>query len=201
MASATTPTTAQSSKPLPMPGNATIYMVRHAEKPASGTGLSPAGQQRADAYVKYFQGLQNPEGNTIHWDHLFACKDSDNSDRPLLTLTPLAAKLGKKIHCDFKDKDYAAFADFLKQNANTYAGNNLLICWHHGEILNLAEAMGVSFAALPPSSNWPAKWNGEAFGWLLKIYFKQDGTIHHSSTVAVNEHLMPDDTIDPVYGK
>jgi len=201
MASATASKPAQPSKPLPMPGNATIYMVRHAEKPDTGTGLSPAGQQRADAYVKYFQGLKNFEGKTIHWDHLFACKDSDNSDRPLLTLTPLAAALGKKVHCDYKDKDYAKFAEFLSQNAKQYAGSNVLICWHHGEALNLAEAMGASSATLPPSSNWPAKWNPNASGWLLKIYYKPEGTIHHSSTVAINEHLMPDDTIDPVYGK
>jgi len=195
------PGTASAPHSSPMPGNATIFLVRHGEKPDTGTGLSPAGQQRADAYVKYFQNLKNLEGKTIHWDHLFACLDSDNSDRPLLTITPLAAALQKKVDTSYKDKDYAKLVAFFQQNAKHYAGSNILICWHHGEILQLTEAMGASSKTLPATSNWPAKWNGDAFGWLLKIYYKPDGTIHHSSTQAINEKLMPDDTIDPVYGK
>jgi hypothetical protein len=66
MSSATVPVTHQS----PMPASATIFLVRHGEKPDSGTGLSPAGQARADAYVKYFQNLQDPQGKIIHWDQL-----------------------------------------------------------------------------------------------------------------------------------
>jgi len=38
-------------------------------------------------------------------------------------------------------------------------------------------------------------------GWLLKIYFKADGTIDLQHTQAVNEKLMPDDTVEPAFGK
>ena len=193
--------TASATHPSPMPANATIVLFRHGEKPASGTGLSPAGQQRADAYVKYFQNLKDQQGKTIHWDHLFACLDSDNSDRPLLTITPLAAALNKKVDTSYKDKDYAKLVAFFQQNAKHYANSNIVICWHHGEILQLTEAMGASSATLPATSNWPAKWPGAVFGWLLKIYYKPDGTLHHSSTQAINEKLMPDDTVEPVFGK
>ena len=34
-----------------VPANLTIYLVRHAEKPPTGTGLSAAGEARANAYV------------------------------------------------------------------------------------------------------------------------------------------------------
>ena len=192
---------AHATSPSPMPGNATIFLVRHGEKPATGTGLSPAGQQRADAYAKYFQNLKDPAGKTIHWDYLFACLDSDNSDRPLLTITPLAAALKKKVDTTYKDKDYAKLVAHFQQNAKQYAGSNILICWHHGEILQLTAAMGASSTTLPATSNWPAKWPGDVFGWLLKIFYKSDGTIHHSSTQVINEKLMPDDTVDPVAGK
>jgi hypothetical protein len=61
--------------------------------------------------------------------------------------------------------------------------------------------MGASCTTLPVTSNWSAKWPEGVFGWLLKIYYKADGTIHHSSTQAINENLMPDDTVEPVAGK
>lgn len=185
----------------PMPGRATIFLIRHAEKPRTGPGLSPAGKQRAEAYVKYLRRLKDRKGKTIHWDYLFACEDSDNSDRPLLTITPLAEKLGKQVNTDYKDKDYAKLAAYFRENAKQYANRNILICWHHGEILQLTQAMGASDESLPAASNWPAKWNGKAFGWLLKIYYKKNGMIHRKSTKVINEELMPDDTIDPVYGE
>jgi hypothetical protein len=75
---------------LEMPANCTIYLIRHAEKPDSGPGLSPAGQERAQAYLVYFQNLLNPAGETIRWNYLFASKDSEASHRPFLTLLPLA---------------------------------------------------------------------------------------------------------------
>jgi len=184
-----------------MPVNARIFLVRHAEKPDSGTGLSPAGQRRADAFVKYFQSLKDPEGKIIRWDHLFACKDSENSNRPLLTLTPLSEALRKKINSDYEDKHYAELVKHFNQNAQHYAGSNIIICWHHGKILELAAAMGASSSTLPPVSNWPAKWPGDAFGWLLQMYYKADGTLHQKSTQAINEKLMPDDTVDPTFGK
>jgi len=88
------PTATKSKTPTaPMPANSIFYLVRHGEKPSKGTGLSPAGQARAQAYVAYFQNLPNPAGGTIHWDYLFACTDSGNSDRPSLTLTPLGEAL------------------------------------------------------------------------------------------------------------
>jgi hypothetical protein len=34
-----------------------------------------------------------------------------------------------------------------------------------------------------------------AYGWLLRIYYKPDGTLDRQHTEALNEHLMPDDTV------
>lgn len=194
-ASAVQPTT-------PMPANFTIYLVRHAEKAPGGTGLSPAGEARADAYVNYFQNLTDPSGKTIKWDYLFASAESMHSDRPFLTIQPLAKAIGKTIDPDYKDKHYSKLVKFIQENPKKQFDNsNILICWHHGEILDLARSLGADCKNLPQSSNWPLRWPGEVFGWLLKIYYKSDGTLHYEQTQAMNEMLMPDDTVDPVYEK
>ncbi len=197
---------ATSSAPAPiasaMPANATIYLIRHAEKPASGPGLSPAGQDRATAYVEYFRKQLNPAGNAVAWNYLFASQDSDNSDRPVLTITPLAQTLSLTIDTTYKDKDYRKLVDHIQQHAgDRYATSNILICWHHGEILQLAQAMGAAPARLPASSGWPAHWPDTVFGWLLKTYYTADGTLHREETVAIDQHLMPDDTIVPLYNQ
>jgi len=194
------PVTTPVTHPSPMPADATIYAIRHAEKPASGHGLSPAGKARAQAYVKYFQNLQDPQGKTIHWDYFFASEDSENSHRPLLTIKPLADALNQTVDDSYKNTAYPHLVSHLQQDAK-YKSSNIVICWHHGEILKLAQAMGASCPTLPSSSNWPATWPGDVFGWLLKMYYKHDGTLHNQLTQAINEKLMPDDTADPVYGK
>jgi hypothetical protein len=185
-----------------MPANCTIYLIRHAEKPDSGSGLSLAGQERAQAYVVYFQNLTNPAGETIQWDYLFASKDSEASHRPFLTLLPLAYAINKTIDPQFKDKDYSSLVDDIQTNSEKkFDNSNILICWHHGEILELAQSLGVKCSDLPPSSNWPKTWPEDVFGWLLQIYYKEDGSLHHKETQAISEKLMHDDTIEPVYKK
>src|SRR5579863_1551999 len=70
----------------------TVLIVRHAEKPESGFGLTPAGEERARAYVHYFQNLKI-DSQSVKLDALFATADSKNSHRPRLTLTPLSETL------------------------------------------------------------------------------------------------------------
>ena len=47
--------------------NSVIVIIRHAEKPADGDGLAPAGEARANAYVDYFKHF-TVNSNSIHWD-------------------------------------------------------------------------------------------------------------------------------------
>lgn len=193
--------------------NCTVLLVRHGEKPDGGTGddaggasgLSPAGQARAQAYVAYFQNYvalaaEGPRVMTpIVLDHLFAAKDSAASQRPRLTLEPLATALGKSIHDEVKDKDWQRLVDELAG----YQDANLLVCWHHGEILDLANALlakgGIGDPkSLPAASAWPPrKWPGEVFGWVLQIVYDGDGNARPEWVRAINQQLMFDDTIDP----
>jgi hypothetical protein len=123
------------------------------------------------------------------------------SQRPVLTLTPLATALGKPIDSSYADGHYLHLVHHLREHAHRYGGANILICWHHGKILDLAAALDASPATLPASSAWPAHWPDGVFGWLLQIYLDGDGKLHHHHTRAINERLMPDDATDPVYDR
>lgn len=173
-----------------MPKNTNILMIRHGEKPKSGTGLAVAGQERAQAYSIYFQNyLLN--SSPVKLNYLFAAANSNASHRPVLTITPLSTATGLKINQKHKDKDYQKVATDILTNSK-YDGSSILICWHHGEILKLAAALGAK--GLPPSSNWPGpKWPGQVFGWVLQLCYDGNGNIVPSQTVCINQKLMYDD--------
>ena len=117
--------------------NSVIVIIRHAEKPADGDGLAPAGEARANAYVDYFKNF-TLDSKPIHFDYLFAAKDSHESKRPKLTIQPLSKALGLDVNTDFKEQDYASLADELR--SGPYSNKNILVCWHHGKIPELLAA-------------------------------------------------------------
>jgi hypothetical protein len=174
-----------------MPSNTTILLIRHAERPKSGLGLAPAGQARAQAYIAYFQNyLLN--GQPINFDFIFAAADSPDSQRPRLTVTPIADALQLNINATFAETNYTGLRDYLFQDTQ-FNDCNILICWHHSTILQLATALGVKRKQLPPQSNWPSKWHGKVFGWLLQISYDSQGNIMPTQTFCLNQQLMYDD--------
>jgi len=128
----------------------TILLIRHAEKPAVGMDLSPAGFERAKVIPKLFggAGAAGPH-NLPRPDFLFATHVSKNSNRPVETITPLSAVLGLPISHDIGDKDYATLAKELLNGK--YAGKVVLVAWHHGSLPGFAKALG----AVPPYDPWP----------------------------------------------
>ncbi len=99
------------SQPSPRPAplaNTVVLIIRHAEKPEDGSGLTPVGEQRARAYVPYFRAYQL-DSQLLKLSHLFAAADSTNSRRPRLTIEPLAAALHMKLDLRFTDKDPGAW--------------------------------------------------------------------------------------------
>jgi hypothetical protein len=175
-----------SAAPNPSPlQDAVILIIRHAEKPASGPELTPAGVQRAEAYVNYFKNFQL-DSQPMKLDCLIATADSKGSRRPRLTLTPLSQALKIPLDTRFKDKDYQGLADELR---STPHGNHILICWHHGAIPNLVRALGADPASLIPDGEWPSS----VFGWLIELRYDHDGRLMAGECKRLNEHLMPDD--------
>jgi hypothetical protein len=128
---------------------ATILIIRHAEKLTDGRiDLSPTGFERARLLPKLFSptaartDLPTPQV-------LFATHLSPHSNRPVETVTPLAAALHLPIDDSFSNDDYSALAATLL--SGKYAGKVVLVVWHHGKIPQLATALG----ATPPYTPWP----------------------------------------------
>jgi hypothetical protein len=129
---------------------ATILLVRHAEKPAEGIDLAPAGFARAKALPLLFGGAGAAAPHNLpRPDVLFATHLSKNSNRPVETITPLSEALKLPIGHDIADKDYATLAKELL--SGKYAGKVVLVAWHHGSLPGFAKALG----ATPPYDPWP----------------------------------------------
>jgi hypothetical protein len=172
-----------------MPRNTNVFIIRHGEKPASGPGLTTAGQARAQAYAVYFQHYAI-NANPIKLNYLFAAADTPESHRSRLTLEPLAQALGLKI--DSELRNHQEIVEDILQDQE-YNGSNVLVCWHHGDILALGADLGVNASTLPSESTWPTIWPDQVFGWLLQICYDEHGQIVPSQTRCVNQRLMHGD--------
>ncbi len=174
-----------------MPRNTNILLIRHGEKPTDPTdlGLTAAGKARAMAYVSYFQNFQINSA-LIKLDYLFATAQSSHSNRSYLTIQPLALQLNLKINNLFtdSDKDIAELVNYI-QTSSEFNGANILICWHHEKLLEIAKALG----ALP--NTLPKNWPDEVYGWLIQLIYNANGTLITSTTL--EEKLMYNDHHDP----
>jgi hypothetical protein len=166
--------------------DAVILIIRHAEKPAEGAELSPAGKERAAAYVQYFSHF-TVDSKPLKLDCLIAAADSANSRRPRRTLEPLSQTLGLKIAQPFKDKQFEEMARDLQTAPH---GKRILVCWHHGKIPDLAQALGADPSRLLPGGKWP----DDEFAWVLQLSYDHDGRLIPDQTKRINENLMPGDT-------
>ena len=155
--------------------NAVILIIRHAEKPDTGHGLSPTGNARADACASYFPNLVI-DGRPLKLDHIFATKDTHNSHRPRLTVEPTAQKFGLKIDDRFKNRQFLNLVNDIESWPH---GENVLISWHHGKIPRLLRALGADPQKLLPNGKWPA----DSFGWLIQLHYDQNGHLVESKRV------------------
>ncbi len=149
--------------------NNTVLIIRHSEKPDTGTGLNAAGEARARLYSKYFQPFQE-EGLSIQVDSLYAGADSKSSLRPRLTLEPLSKSSGMALHSNIGTKDSELLVQELKTEAH---GQHPLIAWRHGEIPTLLRAFGASPEKLLPNGQWP----DEVFDWVIVLNIGPDGKL------------------------
>ena len=166
--------------PTPTPpsalARATVLIIRHAEEPAHGDGLSATGTAHADFYVNYFENYHLNAAAPIRLTALFAAANSSSSHRPYLTLAPLSQAIGLPIDTQFKDDDYPKLVDNLQTVDH---GRYILVCWHHGNIPDLVRALGADPRALLPDGKWP----DEQYGWLIQLHFDKLGALKSSRLV------------------
>jgi hypothetical protein len=165
------------------PKNSVVLIIRHAEDADSGNGISPRGQERAEAYTNYFRAF-TLDSKRLEPQAVFAAKDSKKSHRPRLTVEPFAKAANVKIDTRFGNNQSAELADELRANQQ---GKVILICWRHGYIPALLRALGAEPKSFLPNSRWP----GSVYDWVILLSFDQDGRLIPSSSKKIDEHLMP----------
>ncbi|NVZ19204.1 flagellar basal body-associated protein FliL [Pseudomonas costantinii] len=165
--------------------NVTVLIVRHAEKPDQGPLLNARGEQRAAAYASYFDPLQL-NGISIVPQRLIATRDSKDSARPRLTLTPLAQRLQLPIEQPYADDEVDKLVKSLRKSNQV---KTVLIAWHHGHIDKLIAAFGGDGPALTGMKKWPES----VYDWLIVLRFDDQGQLIESRSQKVQEHLLPGD--------
>ena len=138
-----------------------ILVMRHAEKPedVQNPDLSPVGQERAEKLATYvpktFGAL----------DFIFAAAISKHSARPFETVKPRSKAIGIPIDATIADNDYEVLAaDLLGKQR--YDGKRVLVCWHHGHIPSLMQALRAK------KGNYPDPWDAKVFNLILKLNYE-----------------------------
>jgi hypothetical protein len=149
------------------PANGVVLLIRHAERPDAGPGLAPAGEQRAEAYVRYFENFRM-DGAPTKIQALAATADSIASCRPRLTLVPLGQALGLPVQQPFANEDTGKFAAWL---ASAPGDRTTLVAWHHGKLPKLLASLGANPAALLPHGSWP----DNVYDWVIALRFDARG--------------------------
>lgn len=168
------------------PKNSVVLIIRHAEDAGSGHGLSRRGKERAEAYKNYFQNFtinsKRREPNVV-----LVAKDSKQSHRPRLTVSPFAKAANLPIDSSFGNKQPTDLAAELHAN---HQGNVILICWHHGQIPTLLRALGATPETLLPNGKWPKN----VYDWVIMASFDEKGRLIPESTRRIEERLLPGDS-------
>ncbi|MFZ0917656.1 MAG: hypothetical protein WAN04_12230 [Candidatus Udaeobacter sp.] len=168
------------------PKDAVVIIIRHAEDAGSGDGISPLGQQRAEAYKNYFLNF-TVDAKRREPTVIFAAQDSKKSHRPRLTMEPFAKAANLKIDTRFGNDQSTDLAADLRANQQRKV---ILICWRHPHIPALLGALGANPNTFLPNGKWP----GKVYDWVILLSFDQDGHLIPSSSRRIGEHLLPGDS-------
>jgi broad specificity phosphatase PhoE len=168
------------------PKNSVLLIIRHAENPPNGHGLSPRGEERAKAYINYFQNF-TVDSKRLEPQAVVVAADSKHSHRPRLTVQPFAKAANLTIDSRFANKQPADVAAALRAN---YQEKVILICWHHGQIPAVLRALGAAPETLLPGGKWPRN----VYDWVIMVSFNENGRVISESTKRISEHLLQGDS-------
>jgi hypothetical protein len=168
------------------PKDAVALIIRHAENPESGHGLSPRGKERAQAYKNYFLNF-TVDSKRLEPNAIFAANDSKHSHRPRLTVEPFAKAAKLQIDTRFHTDQSAELAATLRA---TEQGKRILICWRHSDIPNLLRALGANPEILLPRGKWPK----HVYDWVILLSYDQNGQLIPAGTRRIDERLLPGDS-------
>ncbi len=144
----------------------TVLLIRHGEKPMdiNDSHLSQEGLARAAMLAIQIPRLYPALSS------LFATAESKHSVRPIETVTPLAIAITLPVSQSLADEQYQDLALALLDGG--YAGQTVLVCWHHGKLPELARMLGAQDA--------PTTWDGSDFDHIWQLDYAVDGTVRFS---------------------
>ncbi len=182
-----------------------IMVIRHAEKPVDDSvGVTATGKHDDKSLI--VQGWQRAGGLASLFDaqaplaevvlpkpkQIYASdpeKDTDgtgsHSQRPLQTVTPLAAKLKLPVDLSFAKGQETQLAAAL-----TKLSGPVLVAWQHESILAIATALMGGAKGLPKA------WPGNRFDvvWV----FERQGPTDHFSFSQICQNLLAGDSDTPI---
>ena len=103
-------------------------------------------------------------------------------------MEPFSKAAGLPIDQKFTAKEFKELAADLQSKPH---GKNMIICWHHGEIPGLVEALHADPTTVLPNGKWPDK----TFNWIIQLRYDADGKLIDAKRV--EENLMPWDKLPP----
>jgi hypothetical protein len=158
-----------------------VLIIRHAEKPEDDTDihLASRGAARAAALPSLFvipPTFPTKPAAFATPEVIFAAKQSKYSNRSVETVTPLARALADlPIDHQRADKAFRVVVDDLFGDAK-HTGKTILICWHHGNIPDLALAViAKAKNASQIKGQVPQRWGGSVFDRVWVITFDDAG--------------------------
>lgn len=151
----------------------TVLIIRHGEKPERGgaAGFDPDGQpdvrsltargwQRAGAWAALFGG-HAPSSDYPTPGVIFAAQPTEDSRRPLQTISPLADRLHLEPRHTIEEGDGKELA--VQVAALTGV---VLICWEHK---NIIETVMPALLKKQKPPGVPKKWRGRRFDVVLRL--------------------------------
>jgi hypothetical protein len=164
-----------------------VLLIRHAEKPPEGADsvhLSPEGKRRAERLHRLFEAPARGPNLFRTPDYVFVAANSKHSHRPVETVAPLARRLKLDIDTRYKDEDFAKLAHATFHDPK-YTGKTVLICWHHGDLPQLARRLKAADA--------PGAWKGHVFDRVWEITYNEQGKAAFRDRP---QQLLPGDSTD-----
>ena len=167
-----------------------IMLIRHAEKTGKkgDAQLSETGTERAKMLPQLFTKSDKAPAPFPTPDFLFAAHDSQDSERPRVTVLPLATHLKMPIDDNYYSsikpgkKGAADLRDELFKSPK-YAGKTILISWRHSKLPDLAKTLKADTA--------PTTWGDDVYDRVWQITYDDLGK---ATFVDRPQRLMPKDS-------
>jgi hypothetical protein len=162
---------------------AEIIILRHAEKPATGSELNERGWQRARALPDLF--LRDPRllehGHAVAI-YVGAPAKAGGSVRSIQTMEPTAQALRLTLHQEITRDEIDRLAKALLKDP-AYNGKTVVVCWEHKKIPGMLKALGCMTG--------PDFWADEVYDRLWVLDFADGGAVRLRD---LPQRLLPGDS-------